>query len=72
MLTKQQMADRLGIREQTLVRWRKHGIIQAYAYNDHQAWLYEDPGSNRPVKHSSRWNRLVDRATVIQGRRRES
>jgi hypothetical protein len=61
MLTKQEMAERLGIHEQTLVRWRKHGLIRAQAYNDHGAWLYEEPGPNPPSKHSSRWNRLVDR-----------
>ncbi len=62
LLTKEEMTERLGIHEQTLVRWRKHGIIRAHAYNGHGAWLYEDPGSNLPVKHCSRWDRLVDRA----------
>ena len=62
MLTKQEMAERLGIHEHTLVRWAKHGLIRAHAYNDHGAWLYEDPGPNPPTKHSSRWHRLVDRA----------
>jgi DNA invertase Pin-like site-specific DNA recombinase len=62
LLTKQEMADRLGIHEQTLVRWRQHGLIRAHAYNDHGAWLYEDPGPNPPTRHSSRWHRLVDRA----------
>jgi DNA invertase Pin-like site-specific DNA recombinase len=62
MLTKQEMAERLGIHEHTLVRWRKHGLIRAQAYNDHGAWLYEDPGPNPPSKQSSRWHRLVDRA----------
>jgi hypothetical protein len=62
MLTKPEMAGRLGIHEQTLVRWRKHGLIRAQAYNAHGAWLYEEPGPNPPSKQSSRWNRLVDRA----------
>lgn len=61
LLTKQEMTERLGTHEQTLVRWRKHGLIRAHAYNDHGAWLYEDPGPNPPIKQSSRWNRLVDR-----------
>jgi hypothetical protein len=63
MLTKREMAERLGVHEQSLVRWRKHGLIHAQPYNDHGAWLYEDPGLNPPSKHSSRWDRLVDRAT---------
>jgi DNA invertase Pin-like site-specific DNA recombinase len=66
MLTKREMADRLGIHEHTLVRWAKHGIIHAHPYNGHQACLYEDPGPNLPIKHQSRWNRLVDRAAVRQ------
>jgi hypothetical protein len=62
LLTKQEMTQRLGIHEHTLVRWRKHGIIRAQAYNGHDAWLYEDPGPNLPITHCSRWDRLVDRA----------
>jgi len=62
LLTKQAMAERLGVHEQTLVQWRKHGLIRAQPYNDHGAWLYEDPGPNPPSKHTSRWDRLVDRA----------
>ena len=65
MLMKQEMADRLGIHEHTLVQWAKHGIVNRHAYNGH-AWLYEAPGPNPPTKHCSRWNRLVDRAAVIQ------
>jgi DNA invertase Pin-like site-specific DNA recombinase len=61
MLTKDELAKRLGIHEQTLKRWAKHGIIRAHAYNGH-AWLYEDPGPNPPVKQCSRWNRVADRA----------
>jgi DNA invertase Pin-like site-specific DNA recombinase len=61
MLTKDELAERLGIHEQTLKRWAKHGIIRAHAYNGH-AWLYEHPGANPPMKQCSRWNRVADRA----------
>jgi hypothetical protein len=61
MLTKDELAKRLGIHEQTLKRWATHGIIRAHAYNRH-AWLYEDPGPNAPVKQCSRWNPVADRA----------
>jgi hypothetical protein len=71
MLTQQEMAERLGIHEQTVVRWGKHGIINRHAYNGH-FWLYEVPGPNPPTKQSSRWNRLVDRAAVIQKAAKES
>lgn len=61
MLNKKEMADRLGIHEQTVDRWAKHGIIKAHLYNDHGWQLYELPGANIPAKHCSRWDRLVDR-----------
>jgi DNA invertase Pin-like site-specific DNA recombinase len=66
MLNKREMADRLGIHEQTVDRWAEHGIIKAHLYNDHGWQLYELPGSNVPAKHCSRWDRLVDRAAGVQ------
>jgi DNA invertase Pin-like site-specific DNA recombinase len=65
MLTKEEMAARLGIHVSTLVSWAEHGIVLRHAYNAH-AYLYEDPGPNPPIKQCSRWNRLVDRASVIK------
>ncbi|HEY0479967.1 MAG TPA: hypothetical protein VGD37_20750 [Kofleriaceae bacterium] len=61
MLTKEEMAARLGIHVHTLIRWAEHGLVTRHAYNGH-AFLYEPPGQNPPLKQSSRWNRLVDRA----------
>lgn len=66
LLTKKELAARLGIHESTLTAWVKHGIIKAHAYNAH-AWLYEEPPVH-PKKHCSRWDRLSDRAAP----RRES
>jgi DNA invertase Pin-like site-specific DNA recombinase len=66
MLNKKEMADRLGIHEQTVDRWAKHGIIKAHLYNDHGWQLYELPGPRIPAKHCSRWDRLVDRAAGVQ------
>jgi DNA invertase Pin-like site-specific DNA recombinase len=63
LLTKKELAARLEIHVATLTSWVKHGIIKAHAYNGH-AWLYEEP-TNRPAKHCSRWDRLVDRAATI-------
>src|ERR1700733_8043625 len=62
LLTKKELAARLDIHLATLTSWVKHGIVKAYAYNRH-AWLYEMP-PNRPTKHSSRWDRLTDRAVA--------
>jgi hypothetical protein len=67
LLTKTELAARLGIHETTLTSWVKHGIIKAQAYNRH-AWLYEQP-TNRPTKHSSRWDRLTDRAAICRASR---
>jgi len=63
LLTKLELAARLGIHESTLTSWVKHGIIKAHAYNGH-AWLYEEPHTH-PTKHCSRWDRLTDRAAAI-------
>jgi excisionase family DNA binding protein len=68
LLTKKEIAGRLGIHESTLTRWVEHGIIKAHAYNGH-AWLYEEPPTH-PTKHCSRWDRLSDRATAIHASRR--
>ena len=65
MLSATELADRLGIHAQTLIRWGKHGIIKCHAYKD-GGFLYEDPGEIPPAKHCSRWDPLVERATVQQ------
>jgi DNA invertase Pin-like site-specific DNA recombinase len=64
MLTKEELTARLGIHEQTLLRWAEHGIVRRHAYNAHW-YLYEDPGPTTPSKQCSRWNRLEDRAKAI-------
>jgi DNA invertase Pin-like site-specific DNA recombinase len=61
MLTKEEAAARLNIHEHTVVRWAKFGLITSHAYNGHYC-LYELPISELPQKHSSRWDRLEDRA----------
>jgi hypothetical protein len=67
MLTKDELAQRLGIHEQTLIRWAKHGIIRAHAYTRNR-WLYEEPGPNPPKKQCSRWNPVADRAARARAR----
>lgn len=71
MLTKEELAARLGIHVHTLVRWAVHGIVVRHAYNGH-AFLYEPPGPNPPIKQCSRWNQLVDRARQARQRRAKS
>jgi endonuclease/exonuclease/phosphatase family metal-dependent hydrolase len=58
---KEEAAARLNIHEHTVVRWAKFGLITSHAYNGHYC-LYELPISELPQKHSSRWDRLEDRA----------
>jgi hypothetical protein len=67
LLTKDELAERLGIHAHTLTRWAQHGIVRSHAYNGH-AWLYEDPGPNPPIKQCSRWNPLVDRVAAAAGK----
>jgi DNA invertase Pin-like site-specific DNA recombinase len=65
MLTKAETASRLGIHETTLTRWVAHGLVTRHAHNGY-AYLYEAPGPNPPVKHSSRWDPLINRTAVGQ------
>lgn len=67
LLTRKELAALLDIHEHTLARWAEYGIVQKHAYKAH-VYLYEAPGPSPPVKHSSRWNTLVERAAIIQTR----
>lgn len=65
LLTKAEAAARLDVHEQTLVRWAEHGLIVRHAYDGH-AYLYEEPSPDLPMKHRSRWDRVVDRVPAIK------
>lgn len=69
LLTKQEAAARLRIHEHTLVRWAKSGIVIRHAY-EAASYLYEIPGKKLPVKHSSRWDRFLDRAAALKKTKR--
>ncbi len=60
-LNAQEMAERIGIHQLTVVSWAKAGILKRHAYNGH-FFLYEPPDENTPKKQCSRWNTLADRA----------
>lgn len=66
MLNRREMADRLGVHEQTVERWTEFGLIKAHFYNAHGWQLYEPPEPNRLAKHCSRWDRLADRAAALR------
>jgi hypothetical protein len=69
LLTKQEAAARLKIHVATLISWAKHGIVTRYAYNAH-AYLYDLSDPKSLAKHSSRWDRLVDRAAAANKTKR--
>ncbi len=50
MLTQTELAKVLGISVQTVIKWRKHGLLRGYQYNSKREHLYEPVGENRPVK----------------------
>jgi len=64
MLTAAETAVRLGVHQATVVHWAENGIIIRHAHNAH-AYLYEVPDST-PAKHSSRWDRLSERAMTCK------
>ncbi|EKY8362078.1 recombinase family protein [Salmonella enterica] len=70
MLTKAEVAQSLGIHEQTVVRWAEYGLIKSYPYNK-QCSLYQLPAQEQlPPKHSSRWDTLADRRASASQRLR--
>jgi DNA invertase Pin-like site-specific DNA recombinase len=50
LLTLDEIAQSLGVSQDTVRRWRRHGIVQGTPYNDLNQYLYEDPGPNPPTK----------------------
>lgn len=65
LLTKKEIATRLGVSVSTVDIWRTHGILRARRYDDRNARLYEDPGPNPPVKAQGQKLRLSDRVMVF-------
>jgi hypothetical protein len=51
MLTQDEIGEILSISRQTVVRWRKHGLLRGRVYNARREYLYEPVGENRPVKN---------------------
>lgn len=54
LLTVEEMTERLDVSTSTVEAWHKHGLLQAYVYNDKQQRLFEPPGANRPFKCQGR------------------
>ena len=55
MVSADELASRNGVSRQTVLRWRKHGLVQARAYNDHHQYLYDPAAAVPPA--TPRWSR---------------
>lgn len=49
-LTDKELAERLGVCQNTMRRWSKAGLLKPHRYNDKGRVLYEDLGDDFPVK----------------------
>jgi hypothetical protein len=54
MLTTEEIAAVLGIRQGTVKDWYHAGLIQGYIYNDKHSCLYAPPGPDAPTKCQGR------------------
>lgn len=63
MLTKEEMAQILGITPQTVYRWWKCGLLSRRQYNEKGDCLYERPALEAPVKKPG--VKLANRAPLI-------
>ena len=54
MLTIDETAQRLGISNGTVNKWRAHGLLRARLLNDKNEYLFEPPGPDAPVKCQGR------------------
>jgi hypothetical protein len=52
-LTRNEVANLLGVTVATVRRWGRKGIIKTYPYNDRNGCLYEHPGVNSPLMKKS-------------------
>jgi DNA invertase Pin-like site-specific DNA recombinase/DNA-binding transcriptional regulator YiaG len=50
LLTRAEMAERLGVSRSTINNWRYRGLLACQLANDKGEYLYEPPGANPPVK----------------------
>jgi len=56
MVTAEELSQANGVSRQTVLRWRKHGFVQAHAYNDHHQYLYDPAAAVPPA--TARWSRI--------------
>ncbi len=66
-LTREEVAERLGIVPATVKLWRRNGWLRATAYNDKPEFLYEVPGPDAPKKGV--WKRRLRKNTSSSSER---
>jgi DNA invertase Pin-like site-specific DNA recombinase len=54
MLTRDEIAQQLGIAKSTVSAWRTQGIVKAQVCDDRKRYLYEPVGDQKPVKCQGR------------------
>ena len=64
MLTREEMARRLGISTKQVTAWRAAGLLRGHLCNEKDEYLYEDPGSEPPRK--AKGVRLSKRLRLIE------
>ena len=57
LLTRDELAERLGIHPATVQHWRRQGRLVTHRYSDKPEFLYEDPGANAPLKYQTQRHR---------------
>lgn len=65
MVSADELASIAGVSRQTVLRWRKNGLVQAHAYNDKSQYLY-DPSAGIPPE-TARWPRIGRQGRVADG-----
>jgi DNA invertase Pin-like site-specific DNA recombinase len=65
MLTSSEVAQELNVTPATVNIWRQKGLLRAACYDARNRYLYEPPGSDRPVK----WKRKDLRTTEVTGQK---
>jgi len=50
MLTREEMAQRLGINPKQVAAWRAAGLLRGHLCTEKDEYLYEDPGPDPPGK----------------------
>ena len=65
LLTKQEIAQRLGITPGTVEKWQHGGRLRAVPYNEKNECLYENPGPVAPRKYQKRryWQAVPEEHT---------